>query len=97
VFAPAGADVLAGRGRNEFPLGCFLPLGFKPLVLPLVLVHPPFPNPFPLGWYVRNPILVTIPIQPMNSSISRTYYTCNNKTLNTVDGDEKEKGKTHVS
>ncbi len=43
---------------------------------------------------VRNPILVTIPIQPMNSSIGRTYYTCNNKTLNTVDDDKKEKGKT---
>jgi hypothetical protein len=27
----------------------------------------------------------------MNSSIGRTYYTCNNKTLNTVDSDEKEK------
>jgi hypothetical protein len=28
----------------------------------------------------------------MNSSIGRTYYACNNKTLNTVDSDEKEKG-----
>ena len=28
----------------------------------------------------------------MNSSTGRTYYTCNNKTLNTVDSGKKEEG-----
>jgi len=30
----------------------------------------------------------------MNSSTGRTYLTVNDKTLNTVDGGKKEKGKT---
>ena len=42
---------------------------------------------------IRNPILVTIPIQSMNSSNDRTYCTVN-KTRYTVDSGEKEKGKT---
>ena len=44
---------------------------------------------------VRNPILVTIPIQSMNSSNDRTYCTVN-KTRYTVESGEKEKGKTKV-
>ncbi len=46
---------------------------------------------------VRNPILVTIPIQSRNSSNDRTYCTVNNKTRYTVDSGKKEKGKTIVS
>ncbi len=48
------------------------------------------------GRSVRNPILVTIPIQSRNSSNDRTYCVVNNKTRYTVDSGEKEKGKTNV-
>jgi hypothetical protein len=71
-------------------LGPISQLSFCPHIFYYLIRHK-----FMIG--VRNPILVTIPIQPMNSSIGRTYYTCNDKTQYTVNGDEKEKGKTHVS
>jgi hypothetical protein len=52
---------------------------------------------FAQGTDVRNPILVNIPIQSRNSSMAELTAVVNNKTLNTVDSGEKEKGKTHVS
>ena len=42
-------------------------------------------------------LLQTITYNFQLTVLERTNYLVNNKTLNTVDGDEKEKGKTHVS